>query len=152
MSDIFVTVPGRMVAIQSSSAQGILFQLAGFEATGVLIGLDTDGSVAAQFQPSLNQSVYITPFGDNVGTVSADLLLNDTCSSSGSSGPGSGQALSSFLSLYSDSRLSPTNPYPVQLFVGRSVFTGFAIKFQTHATSSEGTVIRGTITFAAWLT
>jgi hypothetical protein len=150
MSDIFAsTAPGTLVAIEANNPQGVIFDFGPVQTTGVVIGFNASGSVAAQFQPSLNGSVYVTPFGDNVGKMSIDLLLNSACSgSSDTLGPDN---VSGFLQVYQNTRLSPDNPIPSTLIIGQQSFTGYAIGFQLTGSSDNGNMLRGQLEFVAWM-
>ena len=147
MSDIFNATPGTLVAIPTDQPQGIIFDFGPVQATGVVIGFALDGSVAAQFQPSLDGAVYITPFGDNVGNLVVDVLLNSQCTADGSV---SQDTVSNFLNVYQTQRLSPTNPTPSVLIIGQKAFVGFAIAFTLNGSSENGSMIRGQLKFVAW--
>lgn len=145
MSSIFVPVPGRLVAIKSDHPRGLIFDLGSVQATGVVTSLSVDGSVAAQFQPSLNRTVYLTPFGDNIGSMDVNMVLNSSCTDS------EGDTPSKFLDNYEQSRLSPSNPQPANLIIGRKAFTGYAIGFKLSGSSDNGHIIQGQLRFAAWM-
>jgi hypothetical protein len=144
MSDVFVQAPGTLVAFKSDSPQSLIFDLGAIQATGVVMNLTIDGSVAAQFQPSLDGTVYMTPFGDNVGNLTVSLLLNSRCHSGTDSA-------SDFLDVYQSIRLSPDNPVPSNLIIGRKSFTGYATGFTLSASSESGQMVHGQLKFAAWM-
>ncbi len=145
MSAIFVPVPGRLLAIRSDHPRGLIFNLGSIQTTGIVTSLSVDGSVAAQFQPSLNRTVYLTPFGDNVGSLDINMILNSSCTDT------AGDTPSLFLDSYEQSRLSPSNPTPANLIIGRKAFTGYAIAFKLTASSENGHIIQGQLKFAAWM-
>lgn len=146
-SVIFDSHPGRLVAVPSNGPRAMRMRLGNFEGTGVVTGLNVEQGVAAQFQPSLDGAVYVTPFGDKMGTMQVSLLLNEMALC----GSGAARGFDAFMAAYSRNRLSPSNAAPLELIVGASMFIGFAVGFQINGASDNGHVIRGTLQFAAWL-
>lgn len=138
-----------MVAIQANNPQGIIFDFGPVQTTGVVISFSADGSIAAQFQPSLDGSVYITPFGDNIGHMTVDVLLNAQCGAT-SNGLGADN-VSKFLQVYEDTRLSPSNPVASSIVIGQQSFTGYAIGFKLNGSSENGSMLRGQLEFIAWM-
>ncbi len=122
-----------------------MFNLGSVQQTGIVTSLSIDGSVAAQFQPSLNGAVYVTPFGDNIGSMDVNMILNSSCEDS------DGDTPSKFLDNYAQNRLNPSNPTPANLVIGRKAFTGYAIGFRLLANSENGHIIQGQLKFAAWM-
>jgi hypothetical protein len=148
MSDIFVTAPGTMVAIPTNQPQGIIFDFGPVQTTGVVVSFVADGSVAAQFQPSLDGAVYVMPFGDNIGNMVIDVLLNSQCTSGGSAPQDN---VSNFLTVYQEQRLSQTNTDPIVLIIGQKAFVGFATGFTLTGSSENGNMIRGQLKFVSWM-
>lgn len=145
MSQLFLAVPGRLVAIRSDHPRGLIFDVGPIQQTGIVTGLSIAQEVAAQFQPSLDRVIYAMPFGDAVGTLTVNMLLNSPCN-------GSEDNTSDFLAQYETSRFSPDNSTPVDLVVGASAYTGFMVGFQLMADSNQGHTVQATARFVAWMT
>lgn len=144
MSAIFVPSPGRMVAIRSNHPRGLIFDVGNVQNIGIVTRLSIDQSVAAQFQPSLNKTIYATPFGDNIGTLTLNCILNTACDAE------QDQA-GNFIDNYQATRFSPDNAQQADLIVGGKAFTGYAVGFQLDASSDNGHTIQGVLRFVAWM-
>jgi hypothetical protein len=150
MSVIFDGTPGRLVAIKSHNPQAMALSidLNGAQLHGVVTKLEVDQSVAAQFQASLDRAIYVVPFGDNIGTMLVSMILNSSC---GDSGGDSERGTDQLIQYYAEKRLSPTNPLPGQLTIGKKTFLGYVTGFKLSAASESGYLFAGTLQFAAWL-
>ncbi len=131
MSAIFVSAPGRLLAIKSDTPKGLILDVGSVQRTGIVTGLSVDQSVSAQFQPSLDRTVYITGFGDNIGTMTINLILNNPCDESTDN-------TSAFFDNYLKNRLSPDNVVPADLIIGSKAFAGYAIGFGWRGDSNNG--------------
>ncbi len=145
MADIFITVPGRaVVAAKNSGPKGLLFSLPNQDNMGGLVTRISVGQqVAAQMLPSLSGAFYITPFGDQVGTMNVGVILNTLC--------GKAVGVDTFLRYYRDRRLTQESATPVTMAIGSSTFFGYVTGFQVEAESAGGHIIQGQLSFAAWM-
>jgi hypothetical protein len=134
-----------LIAIRSAHPRGFIFNVGPIQTTGIVTRLSVEQSVAAQFQPSLNKVIYATPFGDNVGTLTVEVVLNTECGSSQDSA-------SQFLSHYASTRFSPDNTERADLIIGQKAFTGYAVAFNLTASSDTGNTVQGVLKFVAWMT
>jgi hypothetical protein len=134
-----------MVAIRSDHPRGLIFNVGDVQNIGVVTRLSVDQSVAAQFQPSLNKTIYATPFGDNIGTLTINCILNTPCDET------QNQA-GKFIENYQKTRFSPDNAQQADLIVGDKAFTGYAVGFTLDASSDNGHTIQGVLKFVAWMT
>ncbi len=144
---LFDPAPGKLIAIATQTAKIMSFTLDSFEATGVLTSIQIQQGVAAQFQPSLDGVLYVTPFGDKLGTATAGFILNPELCGKGDSGRG----IDSFMRTYAEKRLSPANVKPLRLTIGNTTYRGFAIGLRIDANADNGYMIRGTLDFVAWV-
>ncbi len=144
MSAIFVPAPGRLLAIRSEHPRALIFDVGEVQQSGLVTGLEIDQSVSAQFQPSLDRVVYTTPFGDNIGGMTINMILNNECDDSDDN-------TSRFISYYEKARLSPDNAVPVDMIIGSKAFAGYAIGFRITGDSSQGHMMMAQLKFAAWL-
>lgn len=150
MAVIFDGIPGRLVVVAATNPKAISLYLdiGGAQANGVMTRLDVDQSVAYQAQPSLDRAVYVIPFGDNVGQMQIGLILNSSC---GEDAGSADRGVDQFISYYEEKRLSPTNPVPGQLTVGKKTFLGYAVGFKLALASESGYLAQGTLQFISWL-
>jgi hypothetical protein len=123
--------------------------------SGLCLGVSIDQKVAAQFQNTLDNAIYITPFGDLPGDVALKFLLNPAC------GATTSQA-ENFLSEYYFFRLRPSyytgpgviNRSPnVLVSIGSSQITnfyGYVVGCQLTASTGSSVLIEGTMIIKAW--
>jgi hypothetical protein len=146
MADIFVAVPGRaVIAARNQGPKGLLFSLPSQDTlSGIVTRLSLSQQVAAQIQPSLNKTFYITSFGDQPGALEIGVLLNTSCDSGTN-------LVDQFISYYRDQRLTPDTASPSSMAIGSSTFLGYVTGFSVDGQSSSGHVINGTIRYVVWM-
>lgn len=150
MSTICAGVGGRLIELDSGNAIAPLTIDAGgidIEEFGVMIGIEMRQEVQAQFQPSLDDAIYVTPFGDSPGVIALTYIANNDCEEDGD------DALANkFLSSYVDDRLRPNKDPAVEVTVGGQTFRGFVTGMQFNGTTSDTPIIQGTLILTAWST
>lgn len=141
---IFESAPGRLTAMNSQGAQSIRLNIAEFRSAGVLTGITVEHRVAAQFQPSLDNALYIIPFGDGVGRMTLELILNPmdpNCSGGREVGP------DKFVEFYLKARLSPVNFAPAVLTLHNQQIKGFVTGMRMNLASTTSLTFQGAIDF-----
>ena len=110
---------------------------------GVAISVQADQKVQAQFQNALNDTIFVTPFGDAPGQISIVFVANRTC---GKSGSGFG-----VIQHYFDRRLRPgQNKAPAIVTLGPGSFRAFLTNLLVSGSTTDTPVIQGTLVFTAW--
>ncbi len=143
MSAVFISRPGQMVAMPSDNPRGFTFDLGFTTDTGVVVSLNSRQGVASQFQPSLDRVVYAVPFGDTMGQIQARLLVNPRCE-------GQQGGIDAIQLYYQNNRFMPNNSQPKSLVIGRTAYKGFILDFTLDASSEQGHIAYGTLSFATW--
>ena len=109
---------------------------------GVVLRVRVSQSVSAQFQAALSEVVYITPFGDDIGSIELTFAANRNC--------GAGPGAVAMISHYIEHRLLPTVRRAATVVIGDSAFRSYLIGM-TLDSASEGTqLIQGTLMFKGW--
>jgi hypothetical protein len=150
MSDtIFYAVPGRLVvALQGDDAQSFKVVMKGVPMIpGIATGLRVSQQVSAQFQVTLDKSLFVIPFGDDAGQMSMTVVHGMECRSSGT---GVTDGVQSALQWYKKYKFQRDNMAPVTVGVGSSVFKGYVINFAIDAQAAEGGMVRGQLNLVAW--
>jgi hypothetical protein len=147
-------IPGAVVGLVTENPRPFLVLLAAdagggnpaFE--GITTAANVEQSVAAQYQTSLDRTVYVTPFGDAPGTLSANFILNDTCDSNQA-----GEQFDAFCRAYQNTKLSPDSATqgPLLFVLGRTAYVGFIAAYRVGITAeSAQRLIQATIQAIVW--
>lgn len=111
---------------------------------GVATSVQAQQSIAAQFQNALNDSIFVTPFGDLPGEVRIAFIANRKCNDFSDT---------SFdvIQHYLDRRLLPNkNKLPATVVVGSGAFRGYLIGLSIGANAQDTPIVQGTLVFKAW--
>ncbi len=115
---------------------------------GVATRIEATQQVAAQFQPSLNSAIFVTPFGDQPGRCAVSFVANRECLD-----PSSNDIR--VIEYYLANRILPdNNKTPLIITIGVSTFRGYttAMSFSSQAPAGGSPLVQGTILFTAWPT
>lgn len=134
---------------------GVVFDFVHLTTLGLCTNVDIQQSVAAQFQNTFDNTIYVTPFGDLPGTVTISFLINPSCSST----PGfSGSVINDYFvnrlqtSYYTAGPTLHRSPN-IWLTIGAlnpvSLY-GYIIGLQLRGTSASSIMIEGVLTMKAW--
>lgn len=111
---------------------------------GVATAVQAEQRVLAQFQNTLSDSIFVTPFGDAPGKISVSFVANRECGDEDSSGY-------QLLQHYLDKRLLPGNSNsPAIVTVGSAPFRAFLTNMLLSGSTSDMPVVQGTLVFTAW--
>ena len=152
MSDlIFSSVPGRLVKVlEADDAQTfrlvIKDQNGDLESTGIVTGVRVGQRVAAQFQVTLDESLFVVPFGDEAGQMTVTLVHGMLCTSSS----GTSDGVQKMLQWYKSNKLQRTKMTPIRLAIGASVFKGYVLGSELDAQAAEGGMVRSQLSLVAW--
>lgn len=148
---------GRVTAFTSDAPAPVLitFQYGNqapqpIRTLGIATGLRVNQQVAAQFQLSLSDSIYVTPFGDAVGDIVLGFLANPRCAET--------EETLSILEHYVRMRLRPTQIAGATLIytpkqivtVGRTSFAGYIVAVNYDAQAGSSVQISGSLIMKAW--
>ena len=150
-SVIFAAVPGRMViALPADDAQtfnlAISNQTGDLASTGIVTGTRSSQKVSAQFQVTLDESLFVVPFGDEAGQMSVTLVHGMFCHANS----GILDGVQAALQWYRNNKFQRANTAPLTLAIGSSVFKGYAIGFGIDAQAAEGGMVRSQLDLIAW--
>lgn len=158
MSSIFRSVPGRIVALETNDVQSFTLEVRdddagpgendGFRNTGFTTSFRMQERVSAQFQLSLDRSLFAIPFGDDVGTMSVGLVHGLLCETS--RGQASVDTSQAVMSWYNRNKFQASRLSPLRITVGSMVYAGYVLGLDLHAEASEGSIIRSQLQLAAW--
>lgn len=110
---------------------------------GVATSVQADQRVLAQFQNTLGDAIFVTPFGDAPGQIRVGFVANTRCNEA-SSGV-------EVLQHYLDRRLQPGNSNVAAIItIGASPFRAFLTNLLLNGNTSDVPVIQGTLVFTAW--
>ncbi len=113
---------------------------------GVALSVQASQTVRAQFQNALNDTIFVTPFGDAPGQVQVMFVANRLCNGSGAESSGFG-----VLQHYFDRRLRPgTSKAPAIVTIGPASFRAFLTGLVLSGSTQDTPVIQGALTFTAW--
>jgi hypothetical protein len=145
---IFSAVPGRLVvAMQGDDAQAFKVVMSGIPMIpGIATGIQVAQQVAAQFQVTLDESLFVVPFGDDAGQMSMTVVHGMECKGSDTVIDG----VQAALQWYKKYKFQRSNMNPVTIGVGSSVFKGYVINFKIDAQAAEGGMVRGQLNLVAW--
>lgn len=115
---------------------------------GVTTRVDASQQVAAQFQPSLNDAIFVTPFGDQPGRIGITFVANRECLEPANENL-------AVIEYYLANRILPTeNKVPLIITIGSSTFRGYvtALQLGAQAPVAGSPLVQGSIIFTAWPT
>lgn len=152
---IFSSMPGRIVAIDADSeAQTFNLSIRGgassggrFENSGFVTAVELREKVLAQFQTTLDKSLFAIPFGDDVGMMSVGLVHGKVCGVNGKETTDTVKAIQAW---YSSNKFQSGRLNPLTLAIGENIYAGYLLEIALNAQSNEGTVVRSQLQFAAW--
>jgi hypothetical protein len=130
MPNIFKSTPGTVATFKEEKAIPGRVALEGFEPRGALItGVDYLQSTRQSFQNSLQGSVYVYVFGDNIGQVRVKgMILLATCE-------GGASGMQDVLNYYKSNRLSKRNVL-ITVFVADKLINGYLTGLELFANST----------------
>jgi hypothetical protein len=152
---IFSSMPGRIVAIDADSeAQTFNLKIQGdassggkFENSGFVTTVELREKVLAQFQTTLDKSLFAIPFGDDVGMMSVGLVHGKVCGVNGAETTDTVKAIQAW---YGANKFQNGRLNPLTLAIGENVYAGYLLELALNAQAHEGTVVRSQLQFAAW--
>jgi hypothetical protein len=148
---------GRLVAIETGQAIPLVLSLRYLDVPstppqttliklGVATAVVAEQGIAAQFQKAMDDVVYVTPFGDEVGVIAITFIANRQC--------GDASATNGFdvIQHYLDRRLLPTSlsRLPATIIIGSGAFNGFLVGLAFKGQSGDLPLTEGTLQFKAW--
>lgn len=147
---------GRMTAIKTGSVAPIAVTFDGkpLQNMGLCTKLGVHQSVIAQFQVTLGNYIYITPFGDKPGDIALSFIVNRSCDSS--------QETLNAIDFYVKNRLQPTqlkvinNAYytvrsaPIRVAIGSLALRGFVVGLDIDGTTESAAIIQATLRMTGW--
>lgn len=148
---IFSSVPGRLVKVlEADDAQTFRLivrdQAGDLESTGIVTGVRVGQRVAAQFQVTLDESLFVVPFGDEAGQMTVTLVHGMLCDSAS----GTSDGVQRLLQWYKSNKLQRTKTNPITLAIGASVFKGYVLASDLDAQAAEGGMVRSQLNLIAW--
>jgi len=152
MSDvIFSAVPGRLVVVLPADDTHtfrlrVKAQEGDLESTGIVTGIRIGQRVAAQFQVTLDESLFVVPFGDEAGQMTVSLVHGMNCDTRS----GTSDGMQRLLQWYKANKLQRSKMTPISLAIGSSVFKGYVVSSELDAQSAEGGMIRSQLSLIAW--
>ena len=155
MTAIFTSVPGRVVlAVESNEAQSFTLSVEDeasgdtFENSGFTTSFQLTQKVSAQFQISLDRSLFAIPFGDDVGMMSVGLVHGLFCDGEGGDTEiDTAQAIQDW---YRRNKFQASRLDPIRLTVGESGYAGYVISMDLSAEAAQGSMVRSRLQLAAW--
>jgi hypothetical protein len=152
---IFSSMPGRIIAIDADAeAQTFNLRIEGdatsggnFENSGFVTTVELREKVLAQFQTTLDKSLFAIPFGDDVGMMSVGLVHGKVC---GINGAESRDTVKSIQAWYGANKFQNRRLNPLILAIGENIYAGYLLEFAMNAQGHDGTVVRSQLQFAAW--
>lgn len=152
-------VNGRLIEVQAQMAlpltlglsygefdQGtldVIQQSVQLQQIGVVTKVQVSQEIAAQFQNTLNDSIFITPFGDKPGQINLTFVANRKCN-------GTAQT-TDVIQHYLDRRLQPgANLLPALVVIGSGTFRSYLVGMQLAADASGVQLVQGTLVFRGW--
>lgn len=148
---IFSSVPGRLVKVlEADDTQTFRLivkdQNGDLDSTGIVTGVRVGQRVAAQLQVTLDESLFVVPFGDEAGQMTVTLVHGMLCASSS----GTSDGVQRLLQWYKTNKLQRAKTQPITLAIGASVFKGYVIGSELDAQAAEGGMVRSQLSLVAW--
>lgn len=118
---------------------------------GISTGVRIAQRVAAQFQVTLDESLFVVPFGDEAGQMTLTLVHGMECDKNSSGGTTSViDGVQKAMAWYAKYKFQRKNMQPITVNLGASVFKGYAIGFSIDAQAAEGGMVRSQLDLIAW--
>jgi hypothetical protein len=147
---------GKAIALKTEGAAplSILFNGAVLSDIGLATSMSISQNISAQFQQTLEEHIYVTPFGDNPGKIVINFVNVEKCGEEG--------VEKDILTYYLQHRLRPVsmsniissggaiNVGPVIVSVGANAFYGYIVGVDYQADTASDMVVRGALTLIAW--
>ena len=147
---------GKAIALKTEGAAplSILFGGVVLSDIGLATSLSISQNVSAQFQQTLEEHIYVTPFGDNPGKIVINFVNIEKCGEEG--------VEKDILRYYLDNRLRPVSVGnvlenggtmrvgPTIISVGSNAFYGYIVGVDYQADTASDMVVRGALTLIAW--
>jgi len=153
MSKVFVaSTPGRII-YAGDEARGAQFTIKapGYTASirALVSGVTIQQRTASQFQKSLDRSVYVTSFGDELASISLDVVLaTATCQTAA----GDSASIDGFLSDYKANRLTPDTTASALVTIGATAFRAFLVASNLTLSGMSGMPsYTGRMEYVGWL-
>ena len=157
MPEIFAAVPGRLViALRGDDAQAFKLVMRGpsggseIMIPGIATGARVAQKVSAQFQVTLDESLFVTPFGDDAGQMTMTVVHGIECESNDRQAGTVIDGVQQSMQWYKRYKFQRNNMEPLTIGLGSSVFKGYAISFEIDAQAAEGGMVRGQLSLIAW--
>ena len=156
MSAIFTATPGRVVlAMESDGVESFTLRVSGddtnggdFENSGFTTSFKMTQKISAQFQISLDRSLFAIPFGDDIGMMSVGLVHGLFCDGVGGTNEiDTGQAIQDW---YRRNKFQASRLDPIQIAVGETNYAGYVMALDLGAEASQGSMIRSQLQLVAW--
>lgn len=147
MSTVCAGVGGRLIKLEvgGDTVAPLDIDLGGVDISefGVAVGLEMSQEVQAQFQPSLDDAIYITPFGDSPGNIAITFVANRECGEDA-------ESTNKFITTYLNQRMRPDNAQALVVSVGGNAFYAFVTGMRLNASTADTPVVQGTLILTAW--
>jgi hypothetical protein len=151
-----------MIAVRTNRASPLTITFDGLtiEPLGLCTDIDVSQAVAAQFQNTFDDTIFVTPFGDGPGDINISFIMNPQCFGAGNYR----NALDSddgAVQFYFKNRLLPTRipavvtqpivfrTSPVIVAVGRATFKGYVVGLRIAGRSADF-LINVVLSLKAW--
>lgn len=121
-------------------------QTGDLESTGIITGVRVGQRVSAQFQVTLDESLFVVPFGDEAGQMTVTLVHGMLCSATS----GTSDGVQKMLQWYRANKLQRAKVTPLTLAIGASVFKGYVLGSDLDAQAAEGGMVRSQLSLVAW--
>jgi hypothetical protein len=145
-----------MIAVKTGSVApiGVTFDGSQLQNLGLCTRLQVHQSVIAQFQNTLGNYIYITPFGDKPGDIAFSFIVNRACESSA--------ATLNAIDFYIQRRLQPTylsningtfawgQTAPITVAVGSLTMRGFVVGLDIDGTTEGSVIVQATLRMTGW--
>lgn len=119
---------------------------------GIATNVETSQSVIAQFQNTLDDAIYVVPFGDAVGDSVISFVINNQCITSEGTADNDLGTQDQLVAAYLTNRLKPSTAAGMYLAIGGLAMIGFIVGLRLSGTSDGTPMVRGTILFKSWPT
>lgn len=138
---------GRVIGIDAQQAIPLTLSIGDDDLAelGVAVSVQAAQSIAAQFQNALNNSIFVTPFGDIPGEIRIGFIANRKCDKQNESG-------FNFIQYYLDRRLLPDrNRVATTVVVGSGAFRSFLTGMSLNTSAGQNVpIVEGTLIFKGW--
>lgn len=142
MGDLFNSKPGFVAVIAGPAVIPGRVKLSGFDTkTALISGIRVDQKTNQQFQLSLDRSVWLYVFGDQVGNVEVEgLAFPGMCETFKKDGTVNTErtagGVDDILEFYRQNRVS-SSPKPISILLGSNAISSYLIGLRTNAVSLD---------------